>query len=102
MKQYKLTKGTISRIRTNKAGVDELLKEGYSLDGEVVQEGNSYRVVSSSVVFDDDEKAKAAKTAREALEAEAVTLEVGSKKDVKKLSDDDLKAAIEKAKAAKA
>ena len=33
--KYKLTKGTLSRIRTNKKDIDALIKEGYVLDGKV-------------------------------------------------------------------
>ena len=35
MKRYKLTKGSLSRIRTTEKGRDELIEEGYTFDGEV-------------------------------------------------------------------
>ena len=46
---YKLTKGTLSRIRKTKKEIDELLEQGYTLDGEV---NEKYEVVDANPVFD--------------------------------------------------
>ena len=48
---YKLTKGPLSRIRKDKAGVDELLEQGYKLDGEV---DKTYQVVNPFPKFEED------------------------------------------------
>lgn len=40
MALYKLTKGTLSRIRKDKAGCDELIEQGYVFDGEVDENFN--------------------------------------------------------------
>lgn len=45
---YKLTKGTISVIRTDKASVAEAVKDGYRLDGEV---NEAYEVVNPVPFF---------------------------------------------------
>lgn len=42
MALYKLTKGSLSRIRSNEKDCKVLIKEGYSLDGEVDE---NYKVV---------------------------------------------------------
>lgn len=49
---YKLTKGTISKLREDAAGVKELQAEGYVLDGECDADGN---VFTAAVVFDKPE-----------------------------------------------
>lgn len=46
---YKLTKGSLSRIRKNKAGIDELKEDGYTLDGEV---NEKYEIIDANPVFD--------------------------------------------------
>ncbi len=46
---YKLTLGTLSRIRKTKKEIDELLAEGYTLDGEV---NDKYEVINANPVFD--------------------------------------------------
>lgn len=46
---YKLTLGTLSRIRKTKKEIDELLAEGYTLDGEV---NEKYEVIDANPVFD--------------------------------------------------
>jgi len=53
MALYKLTKGTLSRIRTDKKGIDELLKNGYTLDGEV---NKKYEVVNANPFADKEPK----------------------------------------------
>ncbi len=45
---YKLTLGTLSRIRKTKKEIDELLAEGYTLDGEV---NDKYEVIDANPVF---------------------------------------------------
>ncbi len=47
---YRLTKGTLSRIRRDSAGVKELQAQGYALDGACDENGN---VISTAVVFDE-------------------------------------------------
>lgn len=47
---YKLTKGTLSKIRDSLPGVKELQAEGFVLAGECDKDGN---VISSAVVFDE-------------------------------------------------
>lgn len=42
MALYKLTKGSLSRIRTTEKDCKELIKQGYVLDGEV---DNNYKVI---------------------------------------------------------
>jgi len=46
---YKLTLGTLSRIRKTKKEIDELLAMGYTLDGEV---NEKYEVIDAEPVFD--------------------------------------------------
>ena len=48
MKLYKLTKDTLSRIRFDEAGVKQLLKEGYKIDGEV---NEKYEVIDKYPTF---------------------------------------------------
>jgi len=40
MALYKLTKGTLSRIRTKQEDIQALIDEGYTLDGEVDEKFN--------------------------------------------------------------
>ncbi len=49
MPMYKLTKGTLSKLRDAASGVRALQAEGYVLDGECDKDGN---VISTSVVLD--------------------------------------------------
>ena len=46
---YKLTLGTLSRIRKTKKEIDELIEQGYTLDGEV---NDKYEVIDANPVFD--------------------------------------------------
>ncbi len=46
---YKLTLGTLSRIRKTKKEIDELIEQGYTLDGEV---NEKYEVINANPVFD--------------------------------------------------
>jgi len=46
---YKLTLGTLSRIRKTKKEIDELIEQGYTLDGEV---NDKYEVINANPVFD--------------------------------------------------
>lgn len=46
---YKLTLGTLSRIRKTKKEIDELIEQGYTLDGEV---NEKYEVIDANPVFD--------------------------------------------------
>lgn len=46
---YKLTLGTLSRIRKTKKEIDELIEQGYTLDGEVNEQ---YEVINANPVFD--------------------------------------------------
>ena len=46
--KYKLTKGTLSRIRTNKKDIDALIKEGYVLDGKV---NDKFEVIDDDPTF---------------------------------------------------
>ncbi len=46
---YKLTLGTLSRIRKTKKEIDELVEQGYTLDGEV---NDKYEVIDANPVFD--------------------------------------------------
>ena len=46
---YKLTLGTLSRIRKTKKETDELIEQGYTLDGEV---NDKYEVIDANPVFD--------------------------------------------------
>lgn len=48
---YKLTKGTLSRVREDQNGVQELLDKGYKLDGEV---NDNYEVINANPVFNVD------------------------------------------------
>ena len=54
---YKLTLGTLSRIRKTKKEIDELIEQGYTLDGEV---NEKYEVIDANPVFD-AQKAKTKK-----------------------------------------
>lgn len=53
-KLYKLTKGTVSVIRKDRAGVQEAIATGYSLDGEC---NEAYEIVNPSPIFEDHEPA---------------------------------------------
>ena len=46
---YKLTLGTLSRIRKTKKEIDELIEQGYTLDGEV---NEKYEVIDANPGFD--------------------------------------------------
>ena len=39
MKKYKLTKGSVSRVRTNKNDIAAMLANGYVLEGEINDKG---------------------------------------------------------------
>lgn len=45
MKLFKLTKGPISKIRSDKVGCEDLIKSGYILDGEVDEDFNPVQSV---------------------------------------------------------
>lgn len=51
---YLLTKGSLSKVRENAAGVKELRDQGYVLAGECDEAGN---LTSSSVVLEDEDDA---------------------------------------------
>ena len=46
---YNLTKGTLARIRKTIKEIDELIEQGYTLDGEV---NEKYEVIDANPVFD--------------------------------------------------
>ena len=52
---YKLTKGAVSRIRKTKAEARALIKDGYTLDGEV---NENYEIINADVSLDAPKKAK--------------------------------------------
>jgi hypothetical protein len=52
---YKLTKGAVSRIRKTKAEARELIKDGYTMDGEV---NENYEIINAHPVLDAPKKAK--------------------------------------------
>lgn len=52
---YKLTKGSVSRIRKTKEEARALIKDGYTLDGEV---NDKYEVIKKDVSLDEPKKAK--------------------------------------------
>lgn len=54
MSLYKLTRGTVSVIRSDKAGVQEAIARGYAMDGEVIEDDGAYRIVNPSPIFDED------------------------------------------------
>lgn len=56
MALYKLTNGTVSKIRTDKKGVDALLAAGYKLDGEVDEK---YEVIDDRPTIKATRKKKA-------------------------------------------
>jgi hypothetical protein len=45
MNLYKLTKGSVSVIRRDQAGIDEAKAQGFILDGEVVEVNRGYEIV---------------------------------------------------------
>jgi hypothetical protein len=47
---YKLTKGTLSRIRTSRDECEKLIEDGYKLDGEV---DNKYNVINPNPIFEE-------------------------------------------------
>lgn len=93
MKKYMLTKGTVSKIRTDKAGVEELAAAGFSRVGEVEERDGAYVVVSPVMEFADDAAEKARK-ARESLVAAAVKKGIGTAEQVAAMTDDAIKAAL--------
>ena len=54
-RKFKLTKGTVSVIRTTKEGVQEALASGYAMDGEVTEENGVYRVINPAPIFEAEE-----------------------------------------------
>jgi len=52
---YKLTKGAVSRIRKTKAEAKELMKDGYTMDGEV---NEKYEIIDANPVLDAPKKAR--------------------------------------------
>ena len=46
---YKRTKGTLSRIRKTKKEIDELIEQGYTLDGEC---NDKYEITNPSPTFE--------------------------------------------------
>ena len=60
MPLYKLTKGTLSIIRTNKASVYDAEADGYKLDGEV---NEAYEVINPSP-FDEHASRKNSRPAK--------------------------------------
>ena len=55
MALYKLTKGTISVIRTTKDSVDEAIADGYKLDGEV---NERYEIIDADPFREHEHKHK--------------------------------------------
>jgi len=88
MANYKLTKGTLSRIRSDKEGVKELLNDGYILDGEVDKD---YKVIDAyPKLFVEDPL--------EALREEAVSLGLARSTADRIKKEDTLKEKIEELK----
>ncbi len=50
---YRLTKGTLSRIRKTKEEVDKLIEQGYTLDGEC---DDKFEIINPNPVFDAPKK----------------------------------------------
>jgi hypothetical protein len=49
MKLFKLTKGSVSVIRRDQAGIDEAKAQGFTLDGEVIEVNGGYEPVYAKV-----------------------------------------------------
>jgi hypothetical protein len=70
-KLYKLTRGSVSVIRTDKASVEEAQKSGFSLVGEVREVNNGYEIVTTAVSFDDLSTEKRPRAPRHVGESES-------------------------------
>lgn len=86
---YKLTKGTLSRIRTTKKECDDLIEQGYILDGEVDKD---YKVINPYPFANRSEEDE-----KEELVELAVEAGLGAKSTLSRWSIKKLKEEIEAA-----
>lgn len=97
MARYKLTKGSLSRIRYDRAGCEELVQQGYRLDGEV---NDKNELVDDRVRLDDIDGKPKGDPEKDHLVEKARELGLGAPSALKRLSPDTLRDRIEEAEAA--
>ncbi len=94
MKRYRLTKGALSRVRFTREHCEELVKEGYTFDGEVDEKN---RLIDDRVRLADLGEETQEDGEKSNLVEQARKLGLGAPSALKRLSVETLRQRIEEA-----